>query len=113
MHYGYSIPRYMRELTWNGDYFGANCIARNAILEIEAEYRKNRQAFTITKESVTIELYNSKESAQKLESWKNTLPAEMKAEYFKNRDYFRLTLDRKTLESYMGFNFKLTGFFRR
>lgn len=97
--YGYKIPSYMRELTWNGDYFGANYIAKDAIKEIKKEYNLNKEAFIVKKEFVQIVFSSDKESIKKLESWKNTLPSEMMASLNKNRDSATLTIKREELEN--------------
>ena len=106
--FGYSIPRYMHPLSWYDDYsVNAKYISSDVIREIDHLYRTNRKAFTLTKDTVTIELGGDKKSKIKGASWANVLPSEMDAACSSNDQIVRLTVNRNELESRLGY--KLGG----
>lgn len=112
--YGYGLPAYAKHLTWNNDYsVNAKFISDNAIEQIRALYKQDKKAFTLTKDTVIIELGNDKESVQKGKSWKNTLPPEMKAVFASNSNYGRITIDRKELEARLGIKLGGISLFRK
>lgn len=110
--YGYTIPGYIKKLTWENDY-SSDSNAEDAILEIGDFCINNLKACSFTKNKVMIELGNDKNSQRKVESWKNILPAEMKASIQSTRESCRIELDRKELESRLGYRLGMFSFFRK
>lgn len=100
--YGYEIPEYVRELTWEDDY-SSDSNSDDVISEIERFIKKNRKACQISKDLVTIELGTDRSSQKTIENWKNILPAEMKAVSQSTRECCKIILDRKELESKLGY----------
>lgn len=105
--YGYALPTYMTELTWEDDY-SSDSNADDVIFEIGEFCRNNKKTCSLSKNEVSIELGTDKNSQKKIESWKNILPAEMKASMQSTRDCIRLVINRQELESRLGY--KLGGF---
>lgn len=105
--YGYALPAYMTELTWEDDY-SSDSNADDVIFEIGEFCRNNKKTCSLSKNEVSIELGTDKNSQKKIESWKNILPAEMKASMQSTRDCIRLVINRQELESRLGY--KLGGF---
>lgn len=100
--YGYVIPSYVTKLTWEDDY-SSDSNADEVIYEIGEFCKNNRKACTFTKDKISIELGNDKNSKKKIDSWKNILPAEMKASINSTPDYYKIIIDRKELESRLGY----------
>ena len=65
--YGYEVPPYIKELTWEKDY-SCDSNADEALQEIEQFWKRNRKACTVTKNEVIIELGTDKNSQKKVES---------------------------------------------
>ena len=105
--YGYSLPTYIRKLTWQNDY-SSDSNADDAIFEIGEFCKQNKKACILSKDTVIIELGTDKNSQKKIESWGNILPAEMKASVQNTRECRKITIDRKELESRLGY--RLSGF---
>lgn len=105
--YGYEAPEYFKVLTWRDDYSpNANYISEDSIEDIRQLYQRNRKAFEIGTDYVTIELGSDKGSQKKCENWKNTLPNELRPKYEKQRDCSKITLDRKELEKRLGYKLR-------
>lgn len=110
--FGFKLPNYVRPLTWNNDYsINAKFISEDAISAIENLYKKNKNAFTFNKNTITIEIGVSSDTKKKVESWVNTLPSEMKAEAIYLRDCIKISLDKKEYEKRIGY--KLGGLLSR
>ena len=110
--YGYEVPPYIKELTWEKDY-SCDSNADEALQEIEQFWKRNRKACTVTKNEVIIELGTDKNSQKKVESWKNILPAEMKATVQTTRECSKISIDRNEIEERLGHGFGRFPFFRR
>jgi hypothetical protein len=97
--YGYSVPPYMKKLTWNDDYAdNAHFIADDTFDEIRDFYSQNKKAFTFTKSHVMIELGNDINSRKRLKSWLNTLPPELQANNISTRDSVKIVMNSKEFE---------------
>ncbi len=105
--YGYTLPNYIKKLTWESDY-SSDSNADDAVFEIGEFCKNNKKACIFTKDKIMIELGTDKNSQKKIDSWKNILPAEMKASVQTTRECSKITIDRKELESRLGY--KLGGF---
>lgn len=107
--YGYSIPSYMKKLTWNDDYAdNANYISNDTFEEIKDFYLQNKKAFTFTKTHVIIELGNDK---KRFTSWLNTLPPELSATSASIRDCYKIAMNKKKFEEVSHIKFKRFGVF--
>lgn len=102
---GYDVPPYIRPLHWDRDYFGSTAISRDSIRAIADEYSINSKAFTVSAGRISIRFGNDKDGKRKLESWKNTLPADMGAVLSSTKETVTLTLDRLALEEASGIHF--------
>lgn len=110
--YGYNIPTYMKRLTWNDDYAdNAHFIAADTFNDIHEFYLKNKKAFTLTKDSIIIELGNDAASKKTLTSWVNTLPPEVQTKSISTRDCNKMTMNRREFESCSHIKFKRFGWF--
>lgn len=110
--YGYNIPSYMKRLTWNDDYAdNAHFIAADTFNDIHEFYLKNKKAFTLTKDSIIIELGNDAASKKTLTSWLNTLPPEVQPKSISTRDCTKMTMNRREFESCSHIKFKRFGWF--
>lgn len=110
--YGYNIPTYMKRLTWNDDYAdNAHFIATDTFNDIHEFYLKNKKAFTLTKDSIIIELGNDAASKKTLTSWVNTLPPEVQTKSISTRDCNKMTMNRREFESCSHIKFKRFGWF--
>lgn len=105
--YGYPIPLYAKELSWNDDFSqNASYISEGAVREICELYKTNRKAFSFTKEKIIIDLGNDQDSKKRYTSWQNTLPQEMEAKGNGTRDGFQLVLNRAEFEKRCGFKLR-------
>ena len=100
--FGYSIPSYIKELTWKNDY-SSDSRTMNTIHEIENFFQENKKACIITKKNFEISLGSDKNSLNLLTSWKNSLPQELKPVLTSTREYHCLKMDRKELEKILGY----------
>lgn len=99
--YGYTLPSYIRKLTWNDDY-SMDSNADEIVHEIASFCKNNKKAYKLTKDRLLIECGIDKDSQRKINSWKNLLPAEMKAEILFTREYCKISIDRKVFEKRCG-----------
>lgn len=99
--YGYTLPSYIRKLTWNDDY-SMDSNAGEIVHEIASFCKNNKKAYKLTKDRLLIECGIDKDSQRKINSWKNLLPAEMKAEILFTREYCKISIDRKVFEKRCG-----------
>ena len=108
--YGYSVPDYIRRLTWEDDY-SSDSNADSAILEIAEFVKRNKKACSVDKENISIELGTDRSSQKKLESWKNILPAEMEATLQAPHGYYTIIINRKEFEKRLGYRIGGFSFF--
>jgi hypothetical protein len=98
-------------LTWQEDYsINSRCVSENAIADIGDLYKHNRKAFSIERDTVTIELGIDKDSKRKFETWQNLLPREMQFQSLSGRESYKFSINRLELEKRLGY--KLGGFFQ-
>jgi hypothetical protein len=110
--YGYTVPSYMKELTWNNDYASnAHSIFDETFKEISDFYSQNKKAFTFTNSHVIIELGNDADSKKRLTSWFNTLPPELEAKNISTRDSSKISVNRKEFEKVSHIKPKYFGIF--
>lgn len=110
--YGYAIPSYMKELTWEKDY-SSDSRTIDTIHEIETFYKENRKACTLTKKYLEIALGTDKNSTKMLSSWNNSLPRETKPDFHSTRDGCYLKIDRKEFEKHLGYRLSKYRFLGR
>ncbi len=101
--YGYEVPEYMQELNFNDDYFGGNCVSEGAVYDIVDMYYKNRKAFKLKRNRISIVMGTDSTSRKRVENWKAVLPTEMKAEVFSTKSEIKLEIDRSAFEDRIGF----------
>lgn len=100
--YGYAIPSFMKELTWEKDY-SSDSRTIDTIHEIETFCKENRKACTLTKKNLEITLGTDKNSIKMLSSWNNSLPRETKPDFHSTKDGCYLKIDRKEFEKHLGY----------
>ena len=89
----------------------AHFIAADTFNDIHEFYLKNKKAFTLTKDSIIIELGNDAASKKTLTSWVNTLPPEVQTKSISTRDCNKMTMNRREFESCSHIKFKRFGWF--
>ncbi len=76
--FGFEKPDYFRKMTWRDDFAeNASYITADAFREIREMYASNKKAFTIDKNTVTIETGSDKASMRRLQSWAAVMPVEV------------------------------------
>lgn len=109
--YGFELPKYVRELTWNEDLsYRANSMVVDAIEEIRALWKSQPNNFKVNKDTVIIILGSDANSKKLAESWENMLPPEINANASAYRDKTEIVMHRHELEKRLGFKF---GMFSR
>ena len=111
--YEYNVPDYFRRLTWRDDFAeNAAYIAADAFREIKEMYRVNKKAFTVSKDTVTIDVGSDTESKRRIQSWANVMPTEvMKGKLISSKSGYTIVFNREELEKRSGIKFhkKLFG----
>lgn len=110
--YGYSIPKYMKPLSWNDAYsVNAISVSDSFLDEINQLFITNRKSFTINTSAnlVTIELANTPPVEKMFESWKRSLPNEIQAKVVPTRDLCSIHFQKDKLEEFLGHSLS-TGF---
>lgn len=91
--YGYSVPEYMRELTYKEDYsVNASATYKRTLKDVDNYYNSNPLAFEFKTDSVIIHMGNEDKKAT---SWVNTLPAELRAQKLPTRGDVLIVIDKK------------------
>ena len=93
----------MQELNFNDDYFGGNCVSEGAVYDIVDMYYKNRKAFKLKRNRISIVMDTDSTSRKRVENWNAVLPTEMKAEVFSTKSEIKLEIDRSAFEDRIGF----------
>lgn len=113
--FGYDLPSYVRELSWNDDFsYHAKYISEDIIKEIKFIWENNPKSIKLSKDNVIIYLGSDNKSKKKVECWANSLPPEFEAESSYNQNYSKIIVKRKRLEKYLGFKLNfINKIFRR
>ena len=102
--FGYEIPDYARELSWNDDFsYHAKYIYKDALEGIRKLWKNEPKSFIIKSNIVTIISGSDKGSRKMLESWVNSLPVEIEAKCYNNAEESRITMNKAELEKVLGF----------
>ena len=109
--YGYTIPDYIKPLTWNGDYsVNASSISEEAVCQIEHLYKTNRKVFLLFGDNVFVELGKDSSNEKMFKSWENVLPKEIKANCTPGRDSCRVEFNKTQLEKLLGHKIRTNKF---
>lgn len=109
--YGYTIPDYIKPLTWNGDYsVNASSISEEAVCQIEHLYKTNRKVFMVFGDNVIVELGKDSSNEKMCKSWENVLPKEIKANCTPGRDSCRVEFNKTQLEKLLGHKIRTNKF---
>lgn len=111
--FGFDVPTFFRHLTWKDDFAeNASYITADAYREIREMYETSPNMFTITKNTVKIEMGQDKENKKQVDSWHAVLPVEVVKGGTSSRDGIAIVFDRKELEKRGKMHFK-TGWWER
>ena len=111
--YGYDVPDYFTELSWNENFATNSADAINSALDDICElYRSDKSVFEITRMAVTVTLNNDSTSQKRMKSWQETLPREVvRSNLTQGRSEIKIVFNREELEKRTGIKFK-KGLFR-
>ena len=110
--YGYSLPSYVRNLTFTDDY-SVDSNLDDIVLEIEEFCKNNKKACHFQKNFIIIETGKTTDIEKKMNSWKRMLPKEMKADFYPTKDCLRFIIGKREFESKLGHRIGGFSFFGR
>ena len=103
---GFTVPDYMKVLTWDTDYAdNSKAVYDEPLEKIIDLYNTEKKLFKVDEKYVTISLSNDWTGQKIAAKWISLLPREIYAEKLPDASCVKIRMNRKELEQHIGFRF--------